>query len=93
MKKDIRFLAIRKFLIGIFIFGLLLMFAGCEDEQCPARDILVLYAFDAEGELLAEEMAIYSSATMMGHPVQFGTLAGTLEYIQAAPIENSLIGE
>jgi adenosylhomocysteine nucleosidase len=60
----------------IILIAVISIAIACGEQECPASQILVLYAFEAEGELLAGEMVIDSSATVMGHSVRFGTLAG-----------------
>lgn len=67
-------LSVRGVLCAFIIVIALIILSGCGQVECPDWQVLVLYAFDAEGELLAGEMAIDSSATVMGHPVRFGTL-------------------
>ncbi|NMC44845.1 MAG: 5'-methylthioadenosine/S-adenosylhomocysteine nucleosidase [candidate division Zixibacteria bacterium] len=51
--------------------------AGSAPGQTPPPDgpCLVLYAFDAEGRLLAEKMTIEKTDTILGRAVQIGRLA------------------
>jgi adenosylhomocysteine nucleosidase len=74
MKRSIVQTGAGKILISIIMLVFAIAFAGCGQVECPEWQILVLYAFEAEGELLAGEMVIDSSLTVMGHPVRFGTL-------------------
>ncbi len=63
---------------------ILILIAAChpadngqvEEEKPTIRPFLVLYAFDAEGILLAEEMETDSAARVFGRFVGFGKLAG-----------------
>lgn len=64
-----------------YVFILMLLAAaavlgGCVTEKDTPRPYLILYAFDAEGELLSREMAIEDSSTTLGRTIYTGNLSG-----------------
>jgi adenosylhomocysteine nucleosidase len=60
------------FLVASLIF---LQF-GCGGEHLPPRPYLVLYAFDAEGEQLAQHMSVQNTEEHLGRTARVGQLAG-----------------
>jgi len=61
-----------------FIFCILILASGlwfgCSANRAPKQSTLVLYAFPAEGELLARKIAIERIDTVLGRPVHIGTI-------------------
>lgn len=69
--------ALGKTLWTPIISGLiLLVLAGCVCKQESTKPYLILYAFQAEGRLLAGKMEIEDSVRLLGRMVYEGTLAG-----------------
>ncbi len=60
-------------LLILFLFAIL---SCCENGSQAARPFLVLYAFSAEGELLAGLMDIKSTDQLLGRRIEVGILAG-----------------
>ena len=62
----------------ITIPSVLLLFLCLHCAKAPdeAHPYLVLYAFDAEGELLAEKMAVDTTEKVLGRAVHSGELSG-----------------
>ncbi|MEE9554283.1 MAG: 5'-methylthioadenosine/S-adenosylhomocysteine nucleosidase [candidate division Zixibacteria bacterium] len=60
----------------IILLAILLSLQGCRIPCCESRSYLVLYAFDAEGRLLAGQMEQIDSVNVLGRPVLKGRLAG-----------------
>lgn len=63
------------------ILGLILVFGaavgcGCADQADPLRPTLVLYAFDAEGTLLQQQMTGVSVDTALGRAIRVGQISG-----------------
>ncbi len=57
-------------------FFLLLFLLHCEVQERPLSQYLILYAFDAEGQLLMEKISIRENRTILGRPVISGELSG-----------------
>jgi adenosylhomocysteine nucleosidase len=55
---------------------LLLILAGCVSKVESPKPYLILYAFEAEGRLLAGKMEIADSVRLLGRMVYEGTLSG-----------------
>ena len=58
------------------IFPVLLLFVHCPVQERPLPQYLILYAFDAEGQVLMEKMSITETRTILGRPVCSGELSG-----------------
>ncbi len=59
----------------ILVFSLLIL-GHCKIQPQPSHPYLVLYAFDAEGQLLMEKMSIIKSQKILGRAVFTGMLSG-----------------
>ncbi len=59
----------------IILFFLPLLFQ-CQVPERPPSQYLILYAFDAEGQVLMEKMSIRETRTILGRPVISGVLSG-----------------
>ncbi len=57
-------------------FFLLLFLLHCQIQERPHSQFLILYAFDAEGQVLTEKMNIRETQTILGRPVISGELSG-----------------
>ncbi len=57
-------------------FFLLLFLLHCQVQERRLSQYLILYAFDAEGQLLMEKMSIRENRTILGRPVISGELSG-----------------
>jgi adenosylhomocysteine nucleosidase len=68
MSKSIKIL----FLVILFILASLL--PGCTNPEKLKTPYLILYAFDAEGELLANKMAVDTTQMVLGRKVYIGKL-------------------
>jgi adenosylhomocysteine nucleosidase len=66
------FAGIMVILIGIAA----LWISGCADQTDRKRPYLLLYAFEAEGVLLSQEMTIRDSVKALGRKVYLGSLSG-----------------
>jgi adenosylhomocysteine nucleosidase len=78
---DIRMIyanSIRRMMITIIIISIpaIILLSGCCNKCLTGQPYLILYAFEAEGELLSREMTIQDSAIVLGRTVYIGTLAG-----------------
>jgi len=58
------------------LYAAIIVLAGCATQEEKPQPYLVLYAFETEGELLAERMAIRDSAALLGRMVYVGDLSG-----------------
>lgn len=63
---------------GAFIISgiILIALAGCVTKTESPKPYLILYAFEAEGRLLAGQMEIEDSVRLLGRTVYEGTLSG-----------------
>ena len=55
---------------------LILLQCACRGEKSSPQPYLILYAFDAEGEQLAQHMSVQSTEEHLGRKVRVGQLAG-----------------
>lgn len=60
----------------IIAFFLLPFLLHCQIQERPHSQYLILYAFDAEGQVLMEKMSIRETRTILGRPVISGELSG-----------------
>lgn len=67
MMKSLRFVVI--------VAGLAVLIGAAARSDAGSGPILILYAFDAEGELLQEKMAVSAQDTLLGRAVFAGTLS------------------
>ncbi len=68
---------IAKLLVPLILIFAFFIFSQCCEQICnKVHPYLVLYAFDTEGELLAEKMEIDRSDTLLGRVVHIGVLSG-----------------
>lgn len=61
---------------SIIVSFLLLIILDCQAQKPQHSQYLILYAFDAEGQILTEKMSIRETRTMLGRPVIAGELSG-----------------
>lgn len=54
----------------------LLFLAHCQTQPQPSPPYLILYAFDAEGQLLMEKMSILEKRRILGRAIHSGKLSG-----------------
>ncbi len=64
------------FIVTISLICLIFLFSACADFCDTTRPYLVLYAFNDEGELLAGEMSLKKTETVLGRTVHIGKLTG-----------------
>lgn len=57
-------------------FAVAAVLSGCSTRRPTAPPYLILYAFDAEGERLADEMTIRDSVVLLGRIARIGRLSG-----------------
>jgi adenosylhomocysteine nucleosidase len=50
--------------------------SGCSDHAVSSSPYLVLYAFDEEGQLLAMNMSVQETDSILGRPIHIGELSG-----------------
>ncbi|MBN2227742.1 MAG: 5'-methylthioadenosine/S-adenosylhomocysteine nucleosidase [candidate division Zixibacteria bacterium] len=62
------------FLLGITVAAVI--WGGCTADRTDRQTIMILYAFPAEGELLARQIAVDHSDTVLGRPVHVGVIKG-----------------
>jgi adenosylhomocysteine nucleosidase len=55
---------------------LLFLFINCGEAPRKVQPYVILYAFDAEGELLADKMAVDTTEKVLGRVVHIGELSG-----------------
>ena len=60
----------------LLIASLILLQFGCGGEHLPPQPYLVLYAFDAEGKLIGEQMSVNRIEKHLGRPVMIGQISG-----------------
>ena len=60
----------------LVVFLLLLFLLHCQVQERPFPQYLILYAFDAEGQVLMEKMSVTKTQTILGRPVYSGELSG-----------------
>jgi adenosylhomocysteine nucleosidase len=61
---------------SVVVFFFLLFLLHCQIQEQPHSQYLILYAFDAEGQVLMEKMSIRETRTILGRPVISGELSG-----------------
>ena len=69
------FVSIRLKATFLIVISLLLL-SACNELCQPVQPYLVLYAFGAEGELMAQNMEAAKCDTLLGHKVYMGRLSG-----------------
>lgn len=65
-----------KWAMVFVIFPVLLLFVHCQVQESPLPRYLILYAFDAEGQVLMEKMSVTDTGIILGRPVCSGELSG-----------------
>lgn len=60
----------------LLVASLILLQFGCGGEHLPPQPYLVLYAFDAEGELIGEQMSVRRTERHLGRAVTVGQISG-----------------
>ena len=59
----------------LFIFAIILLVFSC-GEQCYEGRVAIMYAFDAEGQLLRGQMSLEDSLFSLGRVFWIGKLKG-----------------
>jgi len=65
-----------KIIIIVFLLGFASLLPGCFGPEEIKAPYLILYAFDAEGELLADKMTVEMTQKVLGRTVYIGQLSG-----------------
>jgi adenosylhomocysteine nucleosidase len=65
-----------KSVVLLLTASLILSQCGCGSENSSPQPYLILYAFDAEGEQLAQDMSVQNTKEHLGRTVRVGQLAG-----------------
>lgn len=68
----------KRLMLAVLFFGViaLSLIVCCQAPDEHSKPYLILYAFDAEGQLLAENMDIVQKHRILGRPVLSGRLSG-----------------